>query len=35
MAGGDIAIVSGITLAFVVFAVVLIWGDLYSRGANR
>jgi hypothetical protein len=35
MAGGDIVIVSGITLAFVLFAAVLIWGDLYSRGARQ
>jgi hypothetical protein len=35
MAGGDIAILSAITLAFVLFAAVLIWGDLYSRGARQ
>ena len=35
MSYGSIIILSGITFAFVMFAVTLIWGDLYSRGARQ
>jgi len=31
MTTGSIVILSGIVLAFAAFAVVLMWGDLYSR----
>jgi len=32
----DVAvIVAGITLMFVLFAVVLAWADIYSRGAPK
>jgi hypothetical protein len=35
MSTASIVVLSGIVLAFVVFATVLMWGDLYSHAVKR
>jgi hypothetical protein len=32
---GGIIVLSGIVFAFALFAVVLMWGDFYSRNARQ
>ena len=35
MSAGNIIILSGIVIAFSIYAVVLMWADFYSHGAKQ
>jgi len=35
MTTGSIILLTGIVLAFAIFATVLMWGDLYSHAVKR
>jgi len=35
MSTGSIIILSGIVIAFSIYAVVLMWADFHSRGTNQ
>lgn len=35
MSGESIVVLSGVILAFVIFAGVLMWGDLFSHAATH
>jgi hypothetical protein len=35
MSAGSVIVLSGVILAFMIFATVLLWGDLYSHDVKQ